>query len=40
MQKNPTAGGGGLKGSKKGAKITKKVRTIFADTPISANRAH
>ena len=25
MQKNPTAGGGGLKGSKKNAKVTKKV---------------
>lgn len=27
MQKNPTAGGGGLKGSRKNAKVTKKVRT-------------
>ena len=25
MQKTPTAGGGGLKGSKKNAKVTKKV---------------
>jgi len=25
MQKNPTAGGGGLKGSRKNAKVTKKV---------------
>jgi hypothetical protein len=26
MQKTPTAGGGGLKGSRKNAKVTKKVR--------------
>jgi hypothetical protein len=28
MQKTPTAGGGGLKGSKKNAKVTKKVYGI------------
>ena len=29
MQKNPTAGAGGLKGGpKKGAKVTKKVRRL------------
>jgi hypothetical protein len=44
MQKTPTAGGGGLKGSKKNAKVTKKVWNmrfdVFSETDLQLRNAH
>jgi hypothetical protein len=44
MQKTPTAGGGGLKGSKKNAKVTKKVWNmrfdVFSETDLQSRNTH